>query len=580
MSLEYTHQQLDAVQAFLERKSLKIKAFAGSGKTTVLSRMGQLDNRRGLYMAYNNEVARESRDKLPRNVVCKTAHALALGNLRPDLREKTERGSYLGRQQLVRFLNRRVGLSGVQAKEISWVAEKAMHWFCVSDDPEPALHHVQKALGDSYASVDPDLVVAVMPPMWEAIASADGCLPLVFDGYLKLFQLSGMPLPFDYILADECQDMYPAIQWIIRNSGTQVAWVGDSNQQIYDFNGAENAMHRLRDLETFSLTMSFRFGEWLAELVQPLLNQLGESDVIRGDPTKETRRAMRTLPVKLARGNATLLSPLVGAIRAGKKVHVLGGVDKLRGLLNSAESVMRERPVSAGLFAGLRSWHEARERASDRGNHALRQVVELIDKHRLREVRRCVDSACPEEEAHVVLSTVHQAKGREFSKAAILDDFLKKPEFLMTFRGKDIYAPAPEMLRLLYVALTRAEHELYVPMSLARRYGIADELRNDESRIRASGPDVVDEPIESLTIEPIAPEESQSYSYDYSPIPRPIRAPVSLSRSQQTPESSWDRWSTRLIILVGIMANSIMLDFKGYIDLKSLAEYVGEKLFS
>lgn len=578
--MEYTHEQLDAVQAFIERKSLKIKAFAGSGKTTVLSRMAELDNRRGLYLAYNNDLAREARDKLPRNVVCKTAHALAFGNLPPDLREKTRRGNYLDRRQLVRFLYRRVGLSEVQAKEISWVAEKAMHWFCVSGEPEPALHHVQKALNDIYASVDPESVLAVMPPMWEAITSAGGCLPLTFDGYLKLFQLSGTPLPFDYILADESQDWYPAIQWIIRNSGAQVAWVGDSNQQIYDFNGAENAMHQLGDLETYSLTMSFRFGEWLAELVQPLLRQLGEQDVIRGNPDMETRRATRTLSVKLARSNATLLSPLVSAIRADKKVHVLGGVDKLRGLLSSAESVMRERPISSGLFAGLRSWHEARERASDRGNRALREIVELIDKHRLREVRRCVDSVCPEERAHIVLSTVHQAKGREFSKVAILDDFRKKPEFLMTFRGKNIYAPAPEMLRLLYVALTRAEHELFMPVSLARRFGIADELENNEGRARASAPDTVEDPTEPLAFQPTPLAESQSYAYEYSPnISRSISPPATHVRRTEARESFWDRWSMHLIIVVGIMANSLMLDYKGYIDLKSLVEFVGERLF-
>ncbi len=577
--MEYTREQLDAVQAFLERKSLKIKAFAGTGKTTVLSRMAELDNRRGLYMAYNYEIARESRDKLPRNVVCKTAHALALSNLPADLREKAGRGNYLDRRQLVRFLHRRLGLSEVQAKEVSWVAEKAMHWFCVSDDPEPAMHHVQEALIDNHASVDPDLVLAVLPAMWEAITSAGGCLPLIFDGYLKLFQLSGTPPSFDYILADECQDMYPAIQWIIRNSGAQVVWVGDPSQQIYDFNGAENAMCQLDDLETYRLTMSFRFGEWLAELVQPLLKQLGESDVIRGDPAMETRRATRTLPVKLARGNATLLSPLVSAIRADKKVHVLGGVDKLRGLLNSAERVMRKRPVSSGLFAGLCSWHEARECASDRGNRALREIVELINKHRLREIRRCVDSVCPEEEAHIVLSTVHQAKGREFSKVAILDDFRAKPEFLMTFRGKDIYAPAPEVLRLLYVAVTRTEHELFMPVSLARRFGIAEELEYDESRARASAPDTVEEPIEPLALKPMRAEENQSYRYDYSPAPWPMRPPVPFSRPKEIRKSLWDRWSLRLIVVVGVLANSIMLDYKGYIDLKSLAELVGEKLF-
>lgn len=577
MVLRYTDEQLAAAQAFSERKSLKVKAFAGTGKTTVLELMARRDGRRGLYIAYNNEIARESRGKFPKSVVCKTAHALALGCLPADLREKAERENRLNRGQLERFLNRRVALSESDAREVAPAAAQAMHWFCVSDDPQPTLHHVERALAESYAAIEPDKILATLPAMWEGIASADGQLPLTFDGYLKVVQLSGKPLPFDYVLADECQDTYPAIQLIIRNSGAQVAWVGDPNQQIYEFNGAENAMHRLDELEEHPLTLAFRFGEWLAELVQPLLHQLGETDVIRGNPTVVTRRATRTLPVRLARGNATLLPRLVKAIKAGRRVHVLGGVDKLRMLLNSAESVMRKRQVRAGLFAGLNSWHEARARASERGNRALRDIVQLLDKHRLGEVRRCVDAVClTETDAQVVLSTVHQAKGREFTKVAILDDFRQKPEFLMTYRGKDLYAPAPEMLRLLYVALTRAETELFVPKSLAHRFDIADELESTESRASKSTPEIHEEPLEPLTMEPNLWPESRSHTYDNSRVQDTAFVPTIRHRRAKSREGLWDRWGLPLVVLLGVVANLAMLVHKGYIDLSVFGAVFGK----
>ena len=575
--IEYTDEQQAAAQAFSEDKPLKVKAFAGTGKTTVLELMARRDGRQGLYIAYNNEIARASRRKFPKSVVCKTAHALALDCLTANLKEKAHRGNQLKQGQLERFLNRRVALSRGDARDVAPVAAKAMHWFCVSNDPYPALQHVQRALADSYMAIDPDKVLAVLPAMWEAIASAEGRLPLTFDGYLKVVQLSGKPLPFDYVLADECQDMYAAIQSIVRNSGAQIAWVGDPNQQIYDFNGAENAMLQLDGLESYSLTMAFRFGEWLAELVQPLLYQLGQSDVIRGNPSVDTRRAKHTMPVRLARGNATLLSPLVKAIKAGKKVHVLGGTQKLLRLLNSAESVMRQRPVRTGIFAGLRSWHEARERASERGNRDLREMVELIERYKLRGVRHCVESVCATEKgAQLILSTVHQAKGREFARVALLDDFRKKPEYLITYRGKALYAPAPETLRLLYVALTRAENELFVPMSLARRFGIADELKNIKIPARMSTPMVHEDPPEPLIVEPEPWLESGSYTYHHARAPNATSVVEVKAQRREPPDNVWDRWGLPLMVVLGVVANLAMLVHKGYIDLSLFGVVFGK----
>ena len=538
--------------------------------------MARRDRRRGLYIAYNNEIARASSGRFPKSVVCKTAHALALDCLPADLKEKAYRGNLLKQGQLEGFLNRRVALSGVDARDVAPVAAQAMHWFCVSKDSYPALHHVQRALADSYMAIDPDKVLAVLPAMWEAIASAEGRLPLTFDGYLKVVQLSGKPLPFDYVLADECQDMYAAIQSIVRNSGAQIAWVGDPNQQIYDFNGAENAMLQLDGLESYSLTMAFRFGEWLAELVQPLLCQLGETEEIRGNPAVDTRRAKRAMPVRLARGNATLLPPLVKAIKAGRRVHVLGGTDKLLGLLNSAESVMRQRPVRTGIFAGLHSWHEARERASERGNRDLREIVELIERYKLRGVRHCVESVCATENgAQLILSTVHQAKGREFAKVGLLDDFRKKSEYLFTYRGKDLYAPAPEMLRLLYVALTRAEHELFVPMSLARRFEIADQLKSTKTPARMTTPMVHEDPPKPQIVEPEPWPESGSYTNHY--VRAPNATPIVEVKAQRADprESLWDRWGLPLVVLLGVVANLALLVHKGYIDLSVLRAMFG-----
>ncbi len=568
MRFKYTKQQLAAAEAFAEGKSLKIKAFAGAGKTTILKHMAERERGRGLYLAYNNQIARESASKFPSHVTCKTAHALALGGLPNELREKASQAiSRLPRGALVQYLMQRAGLVETEAKEIAPVADAAIHWFCVSADPRPTFSHIDRALQGIHTTAGPDEIMVALPAVWEGISTADGGLPMTFDGYLKVFQLKGAPLDFDYVLADEAQDLYPAIQSIIRGSGAQEVWVGDSHQQLYGFNGADNAMQRLDYLDEYPLTFSWRFGEWLAELVQPILNQLGEPDIIRGNPEIKTRRSLRTLPVRLARGNATLLAPLVASIKAKKRVHVLGGAKKLNALLDAAECVMRERRVRTGLFAGINSWLEARKRAEEPGNYTLQAIVELIEKHRLSEVRRCVAAVSDaEDHAEVVLGTVHQAKGREFDKVALLDDFRAPREFLCTLRGKDVFVPPPEILRLVYVAITRASEEVFVPVELARRYNIHHELKRSKPRTQGDSPTSVNESpdpyIPSTEVSPLT-FKPHGASTQYG-----LATAVSSGheRVNDASESTREVRIRLIAVMIWLALVFLLLEHKGYLD--------------
>jgi hypothetical protein len=574
--VKYTDEQLDAAQAFSERKPLKVKAFAGSGKTTVLRLMANRDGRLGLYLSYNRQIAESSRNTFPRRVACMTAHALALSCLPKELQGKFAHTNALQTPLLERVLRSQVALPISLARQYSPLVQATLHWYCVSSDPYPALHHVERAMRDIYVEADPVDVLAVMPALWDAIVTPTGPLPITFDAQLKLLQLAERPLPFDYVLADEVQDTYPAIEMIIRNSGAQVAWVGDPSQQIYDFNGAENAMARLSDLESYTLTQSFRFGEWLAELVQPLLRQLGDRDIIRGNPEIHTHRSKRRMPVLLARSNASLLVPLVNARKANKSVCVLGGVDKLAALLDSAERVMRNQREETGLFAGLNSWREARDKAAQRGNRALREVVKLIEEHKLRAVRGYVESArYTGPDASLTLSTVHQAKGLEFERVGLLDDFRPNEEFLLRFRGKDIFAPAPEALRHLYVALTRAKYELNVPMSLARRFGIDNELNSQGIRGQAPSTRTEEVPIE-IPATPVErrPENKAHPAYS-APVSHTVLTPKAAENPGSVTNSFWERWGTRVIIAAGVLANVLLADHKGFIDLSALLLSVG-----
>ncbi|MDA8140896.1 MAG: hypothetical protein M0036_19785, partial [Desulfobacteraceae bacterium] len=77
--IHLTEEQQAVVACDLQPgQSLKIMAFAGTGKTSTLIAYAQArPHLRFLYVAFNKSVQLEAAEKFPANVVARTAHALA-----------------------------------------------------------------------------------------------------------------------------------------------------------------------------------------------------------------------------------------------------------------------------------------------------------------------------------------------------------------------------------------------------------------------------------------------------------------------------------------------------------------------
>ncbi|MCD4735578.1 MAG: hypothetical protein K8R53_06010, partial [Bacteroidales bacterium] len=73
-----TIEQQQAIDYFNTHESLRLNAFAGTGKTTTLYFMAHSTNRTGIYLAFNRGIVDDAADKFPSNVWCKTIHGLAL----------------------------------------------------------------------------------------------------------------------------------------------------------------------------------------------------------------------------------------------------------------------------------------------------------------------------------------------------------------------------------------------------------------------------------------------------------------------------------------------------------------------
>jgi superfamily I DNA/RNA helicase len=80
-------------------------------------------------------------------------------------------------------------------------------------------------------------------------------------------------------------------------------------------------------------------------------------------------------------------------------------------------------------------------------------LVQIVDEVGTGYLRSLAQNSASAQPADYVISTVHRAKGLEWKRVRVANDF--------RFRGAD-GTPVPEEdeIRLLYVALTRAQHVL------------------------------------------------------------------------------------------------------------------------
>lgn len=77
-----TLEQKQILSAVSKLDRLKIKAFAGSGKTTTLRMIAEtFKDKKMIYLAFNRSVAEEAKRKFPKNVRVTTVHSLAYAEL-------------------------------------------------------------------------------------------------------------------------------------------------------------------------------------------------------------------------------------------------------------------------------------------------------------------------------------------------------------------------------------------------------------------------------------------------------------------------------------------------------------------
>lgn len=499
MNLAFTPEQQAPIDS--SARTVRVNAFAGTGKSTMLcgyalARAGQ----RGLLIAFNKAIQTEAQATFPRHVTCRTSHALAFRavgqryahKLQPDIKP-------FHVEALTSHLTR--SLPAQERKVFNQRSIETLKAFLVSADDRMGLAHVSLGSTPVEKRIGKQAILGAALLLWDKMQDAsDPAVPMLHDGYLKIFQLERPVLGGDFILFDEAQDTNPVTQAIITaQTHANIVYVGDAHQAIYGFRGAENAM-TIPAQAVFYLTGSFRFGQSLADVANAILALKGERVALRGlgGITRVIDEAgpHATGYAYISRTNAGLFEHAEHALRGKTPITFVGGAhsckfemgEDIAHLSQGRNGAIRNPFIASFPDIDALTLYALTINDKELGGWA-RVVKQYGASHfhatlaRIRHAAITYDSAQGHEHTSVVLVTAHRSKGLEFDRVALADNFLDPLDedtgLLRDFA--DASRETQEEINLLYVAATRARKELSTNTSIQQIMATSFRQAHDKS---------------------------------------------------------------------------------------------------
>lgn len=472
-----TDEQQHAIDLFTSGRNAVIDALAGSGKTSTLQMIAATaGRRRGLYAAFNKSIATEAGRKFQgTGVIAKTMHSLAFAEFGAPMRHRLNdrRAVQWADKARVLGINDRYLLppdhgcltGAVSRQRLVGMATATVKAYMQStaETITPDLVELTAdldGLKPAYERQLKETVAGFAQRYWDDLTRPDGLLRYDHGAYFKQYALSRPRLPFDFIMLDEAQDSDPlTVQIVSEQTEAQVVTVGDAYQSIYGWRGATNAMDSFQG-EHAALTLSFRFGDQIAEYANRWLELLGAHLRLRGMPGYKSsvwRTEKRVPEAILTRTNAGAIWEIVRGQDMSLSTGIAGEAKarEIRDLARAAVDLQERGSTDHPELSAFNRWPDAVEYAQSDEGEDLRPLVDVIEKYTARKVVRAIEGCVPVEDAELTVSTAHVSKGLEWIQVQIAEDF-HPPR-----RRRDTVQPIPaEEARLAYVASTRAQRHL------------------------------------------------------------------------------------------------------------------------
>lgn len=267
-----------------------IQAVAGSGKTTTIVKALELipNHFSILFLAFNKSIAEELKSRVPSHVIAKTFHSLGMAAwLKFAGRNIKVEGSKV-RFILFDLLNKREGeMYGTFVCKLVGLAKNAGMGYLIQDTDESwsnLINHFDLQLDHEEAEEGRAIEIAREALQ---ISNGQGKRIIDWDDMLYLPLINNVAFSqFDVVMVDESQDTNLVQQAILKRvvkpvTGRLIA-VGDENQAIYGFRGADAAaMNTLKEAFNcvpLALSICYRSAKSIIALAQKYVPHIQSAD--------------------------------------------------------------------------------------------------------------------------------------------------------------------------------------------------------------------------------------------------------------------------------------------------------------
>ena len=425
-----TAEQRNVITAIMTGDDAVVRALAGTGKTSTLTLaarrlLAEQPSKKIVYIAFNKTVQMEAEGKMPKNVESRTGDSIAFQGVSDDIRQKflNQKGKTANMKLRAEDIADELGikptgvkLKGVEvslsSREIPAIIKQAVNNFAISADDELGAKHFTEELDEV-----PRSFVEYANAYWDDLNSPAGVFGINNAHITKIWALSnpdlgsvgsGMKTPADVIFFDEAQDINPVIAKVIADQKIQKVYVGDGNQAIYAFRGAEDQLDKTTAKWDLPLTQSFRFGPEIAGMANRFLAQLGSKYRVEGAGGKgEVVDGMEDPDVVITRTNSGGFRAMIELLDAGKVVGITKGTkDELESLVNSASWLIGDqtkfkKPTMHPDLAEFKNWSEVKEAVEKGEGRKVKALYDLVVQNgigSIKDILSRVKVATPESE--------------------------------------------------------------------------------------------------------------------------------------------------------------------------------------